>query len=76
MEHLRGTGPVFALYDTITAIFEQRRTEQRHLSPDERALITSLFQRTYKMWEDEFARQDAGQAPSFSYTSALPPTKE
>ncbi|WP_171049988.1 hypothetical protein, partial [Nocardia cyriacigeorgica] len=76
MEHLRGSGPVFALYETISAIFEQRKAERRHMTPEERALVASLFQRTYKMWEDEFARQDAGQQPSLDYEPAHPPTKE
>ncbi|WP_280482531.1 hypothetical protein [Nocardia cyriacigeorgica] len=76
MEHLRGSGAVFALYETISAIFEQRRAERRHMTPEERALVASLFRRTYKMWEDEFARQDAGQQPSFDYEPTHPRTKE
>lgn len=76
MEHLRGSGPVFALYETISAIFEQRRAERRHMTPEERALVASLFQRTYTMWEDEFARRDAGQQPSFDYEPRYPSTKE
>ncbi|NEW41904.1 hypothetical protein GV794_18210 [Nocardia cyriacigeorgica] len=76
MENLRGSGPIFALYETITAIFDQRRAEKRHLTPEERALVASLFQRTYTMWADEFARRDSGQQPSFDYESTLPPTKE
>ncbi|MBF6437073.1 hypothetical protein [Nocardia cyriacigeorgica] len=70
-DYLRGEGPIFALYDTISAIFAQRREEQRRLTPEERALIATLYKRTFKMWEDEFARQDAGQPPSFSYRSTL-----
>ncbi|TLF58112.1 hypothetical protein [Nocardia cyriacigeorgica] len=70
-DYLRGEGPIFSLYDTIGAIFAQRREEQRKLTSEERALIITLYKRTFKMWEDEFARQDSGQAPSFSYWSTL-----
>lgn len=70
-DYLRGEGPVFALYDTIGAIFAQRREEQRKLTSEERALIITLYRRTFKMWADEFARQDSGQPPSFSYWSTL-----
>ncbi|NEW29182.1 hypothetical protein [Nocardia cyriacigeorgica] len=71
MHYLRGEGPIFALYETIEATFDRRHEEQRKLTPDELALITTLYKRTFKMWEDEFARQDAGQPPSFSYRTTL-----
>ena len=70
-EYLRGGGPIFALYDTISAMHSVAREEGRPLSREEAALKVSLYQRTFKMWDDEFARRDAGEPPSFSYTSTL-----
>jgi hypothetical protein len=70
-EYLRGGGPIFALYDTISAMHSVAREEGRPLSREEAALKVSLYRRTFKMWDDEFARLDAGQAPTFSYTSTL-----
>ncbi|MEV7092908.1 hypothetical protein AB0M80_08660 [Amycolatopsis sp. NPDC051045] len=68
-EYLRGGGPIFALYDTISAMHSVAREEGRPLSREEAALKVSLYRRTFKMWEDEFARLDAGQPPTFSYSS-------
>jgi hypothetical protein len=68
-EYLRGGGPIFALYDTISAMHSVAREEGRPLSRPEAALKVSLYRRTFRMWEDEFARRDAGEPPAFSYTS-------
>ncbi|MGH3858983.1 hypothetical protein [Actinokineospora sp.] len=65
--YLRGDGPIFALYDTIAGLFEQREREGRQSFHDEeRALIRSIRKRTFKMWEEEFARRAAGEPPSFT----------
>lgn len=69
--YLRGDGPVFALYQTIDAIRAAAEEENRRITDEERALIDSLYRRTFRMWEDEFARRAAGEPPTFSYTSTL-----
>ncbi|MDS0133102.1 MULTISPECIES: hypothetical protein [unclassified Amycolatopsis] len=70
-DYLRGGGPIFALYDTISAMHSVAREEGRPLSREEAALKVSLYRRTFRMWEDEFARLDAGEPPTFGYTSTL-----
>ncbi|PWW63479.1 hypothetical protein [Actinokineospora spheciospongiae] len=63
-QQLSGEGPVFALYDTIEAIYANARSEGRkRLDPAERALVTSLRQRTHGLWEDDERRRAAGQEP-------------
>ena len=69
--YLRGDGPIFALYQTIDAIWAAVEEENRKITKEERALIDSLYRRTFKMWEDEFARRDAGEPPTFTFTSVL-----
>lgn len=69
--HMRGEGPIFAVYDTVRALHDQADRESRSLTPDENALIRSIRRRTYRLWEEEFARQDAGAKPSFQYRSVL-----
>lgn len=69
--YLRGDGPIFALYQTIDAIWAATEEENRKITKEERALIESLYRRTFKMWEDEFARRDAGEAPTFTFTSVF-----
>jgi hypothetical protein len=68
-EYLRGDGPIFALYDTIGAMHSVAREEGRPLSREEAALKVSLYRRTFRLWDDEFARRDAGEPPTFDYTS-------
>ncbi len=64
---LRGDGPVFALYETIDAMYEQKEREGRKsFTPEERALIRSIRRRTFKMWEEEAARRAAGEPPTFT----------
>jgi hypothetical protein len=70
-EYLRGDGPIFAIYDVINGMYEQRKSENRSFTPEERALIVTLRRRTFAMWEEEFARQAAGEPPSFEYRSVL-----
>ncbi|WP_229372538.1 hypothetical protein [Umezawaea beigongshangensis] len=62
---LRGDGPVFALYETIDAMYEQKEREGRKaFTPEERALIRSIRRRTFRMWEEEAARRAAGEPPT------------
>ncbi len=66
-EDLEGDGPVFALYDTVNAIYEQAQREGRKsISPEEVALIESIRRRTFAMWEEEMARRAAGEPPTFT----------
>ncbi|WP_143532271.1 hypothetical protein [Saccharothrix sp. ALI-22-I] len=68
---LRGDGPVFALYETINAMYEQKEREGRKsFTPEERALIRSIRRRTFKMWEEEAARRAAGEPPTFTVRRA------
>lgn len=69
--YLRGEGPIFALYETIDGLYEQAKDEGRRPTPEEIALAKSLRRRTYRMWEEEFARIDAGEAPANPFTSIL-----
>ncbi len=65
--HLTGDGPVFALYETIDAIYEQKAREGRkRLTAEELALVRSLRRRTFGMWEEEAARRAAGEPPTFT----------
>jgi len=68
-ENLTGDGPIFALYDTVRATWDTARDEGRRITGEELALVEELYRRTFKMWEEEFARQDAGEPPSFQYRS-------
>lgn len=67
--YLRGDGPIFALYETVAGLFEQREREERDFHDEEWALIRSIRKRTFKMWEEEFARRAAGEPPSFAVRS-------
>ncbi|SDC97955.1 hypothetical protein [Actinokineospora iranica] len=66
--HLRGDGPIFALYDTIHTLFAQAEAENRKITDEELALIKSIRRRTFAMWEAEAARRAAGEQPSLSVT--------
>ncbi|WP_091292638.1 hypothetical protein [Micromonospora halophytica] len=52
-DHLTGTGPVFALYETVNAIIDASRREGRSLTLEERALIAGIRRRTFVMFEDQ-----------------------
>ncbi|HET6289119.1 MAG TPA: hypothetical protein VFG15_20525 [Amycolatopsis sp.] len=67
--HLRGDGPIFALYETIQAIHDAADQASRPLEPAEDAMIRVTRARTFRMWEQEFARRDAGEPPSFRFWS-------
>lgn len=70
---LRGDGTIFAIYDVIDALYGTAKDEGRKVTREEAALIVGLYRRTFPLWEEEFARQAAGEPPSFSYTSLTPP---
>jgi len=72
-KYLRGDGPIFALYGTIDAMKSVAEEEGRRLARPELDLMRALYKRTFKMWEEEFARRDAGEPPSFTYATVLPP---
>ncbi|WP_410647339.1 hypothetical protein [Amycolatopsis sp. cmx-4-54] len=69
---LKGGGPIFALYETIDGLYAQAKRENRRLEPQESALIQSLRERTFKMWEDELARRAAGEPPTFRAEPRFP----
>ncbi|RSM82283.1 hypothetical protein DL991_05200 [Amycolatopsis sp. WAC 01375] len=73
--YLKGSGPVFALYETIDGLYQQARRENRRVEPQESALIRSLRKRTFKMWEDELARRAAGEPPTFRAEPRFPEYK-
>ncbi|WP_328701584.1 hypothetical protein [Amycolatopsis pittospori] len=68
---LRGEGPIFALYDAVQAVYDKAKEESRRLEPEEHALIRTMRARTFGLWEQEFARRDAGEAPTFEFDSLL-----
>ncbi|RZQ65024.1 hypothetical protein [Amycolatopsis suaedae] len=67
MRDLRGDGPIFALYDTIRGVYAQAKAEGRRLTEQEADLAHALRQRTFRMWEEDFARQAAGEPSSLNY---------
>lgn len=69
---LKGDGPIFALYETIDGLYQQAKSENRRVEPQESALIKSLRKRTFKMWEDELARRASGEPPSFRAEPRFP----
>ncbi|RZQ65023.1 hypothetical protein [Amycolatopsis suaedae] len=69
--YLQGDGPIFALYETINGLYAAAKSEGRRLTAEEWALVMSIRRRTFRMWDEEFARQDAGEPPSFAYRSDL-----
>lgn len=62
--HLKGDGPVFALYDTIRAIEDTARDEGRVLTAEERALIHTLRERTHEMFEAAIRERGGIGAPT------------
>ncbi|WP_330183377.1 hypothetical protein OHB26_06840 [Nocardia sp. NBC_01503] len=66
--YLRGSGPVFDLYAQIKEMFEHAEQERRRISPEERSMIAALYRTTFQVWEEEFARRDAGDEPTFGYS--------
>ncbi|WP_433390251.1 hypothetical protein [Micromonospora sp. KLBMP9576] len=56
--YLRGTGPIFALYETVDAIVEQADRERRQLTPTEGALVDGIRRKTFVLFETQL--QEAG----------------
>ena len=54
---LTGEGDVYALYETAAAIYAMAEVEQRRLTADEMAVLRGLRRQTYRMFEEELARQ-------------------
>ncbi|RZQ65022.1 hypothetical protein [Amycolatopsis suaedae] len=67
MRYFDGDGPIFALYDTIRGLYTQAKEEGRELTDQEADLVYALRQRTFHMWEEDFARQAAGEPSSVNY---------
>jgi len=74
--YLRGEGPIFAIYKTIDDWFDQRDSLDKAMWRSKRDFISELRRRTFVMWEEEFARQAAGEPPSFEYRSIAGPIEE
>jgi hypothetical protein len=55
--YVEGEGPVFALYETITAIRDAADKDERELTPTELAMIAGLRRKTYAMFEAELVRR-------------------
>ncbi|MFF5052050.1 hypothetical protein ACFY1S_02535 [Micromonospora sp. NPDC000663] len=65
--YLEGNGPVFALYETIQAVRDVAKAEDRHLTSKERALIRGIRQRTFVMFEEQLrAAGDPGADPDIA----------
>jgi len=54
---LSGDAPVFALYETINSILDTAQSEDRIMTDEERALVTGLRRKTYRMFEEELRRR-------------------
>jgi hypothetical protein len=63
-KHVRGEGPVFALYETIRAVEDTARDEGRTLTDEERALIHTLRRRTHEMFEAAIRERGGTGVPS------------
>ncbi|KXK59483.1 hypothetical protein AWW66_23985 [Micromonospora rosaria] len=50
--YLRGQGPVFALYETIDAIFSAADRESRRLTDEETLIVRGLRRKTFVMFEE------------------------
>ncbi|WP_327648925.1 hypothetical protein [Micromonospora zamorensis] len=65
--YLEGNGPIFALYETIQAVRDVAKAEDRHLTSKERALIHGIRQRTFVMFEEQLrAAGDPGADPDIA----------
>ncbi|MET8089027.1 hypothetical protein [Micromonospora sp. NPDC005220] len=65
--YLEGEGPIFALYETVQAVRDVAKAENRHLTPKEQALIRGIRQRTFVMFEEQLrAAGDPGADPDIA----------
>lgn len=72
-QYLTGTGPIFAIYKAIDDLFKQRDSLDEATWRNKREFISELRRRTFEMWEEEFANQATGEAPSFECGSVAGP---
>ncbi|MEU8184743.1 hypothetical protein AB0B86_28690 [Micromonospora sp. NPDC049047] len=65
--HLEGEGPIFALYETVQAVRDLAKAENRHLTPMEQAIIRGIRRRTFVMFEEQLqAAGDPGADPEIA----------
>ncbi|MFE9958267.1 hypothetical protein [Micromonospora sp. NPDC005299] len=65
--YTKGEGPVFALYETVSAIEDVAIAEGRAYTPEEAALITGIRRRTFVMFEEQLQQAgDPGADPSIA----------
>ncbi|MCZ7376776.1 hypothetical protein [Micromonospora sp. WMMC250] len=65
--YLEGDGPIFALYETVQAVRDVAKAEDRHLTTKERALIHGIRKRTFVMFEEQLrAAGDLGADPDIA----------
>ncbi|MGW0212884.1 hypothetical protein ACWDXH_00655 [Micromonospora chokoriensis] len=65
--YLEGDGPIFALYETVQAIRDVAKAEDRHLTTKERALIHGIRKRTFVMFEEQLrVAGDLGADPDIA----------
>jgi hypothetical protein len=65
--YLEGDGPIFALYETVQAVRDVAKAEDRHLTTTERALIHGIRKRTFVMFEEQLrAAGDLGADPDIA----------
>jgi hypothetical protein len=65
--YLRGDGPIFALYELIDSYVESFNPSGAEAQARKVAVLSLVRRMTFDMWEEEFARQDSGEPPSFRY---------
>ncbi|WP_030490831.1 hypothetical protein [Micromonospora chokoriensis] len=65
--HLKGDGPIFALYETVRSIELLADAEARYETPREQAIIRGIRQRTFVMFEEQLrAAGDPGADPDIA----------
>ncbi|WP_091248408.1 hypothetical protein [Micromonospora matsumotoense] len=69
--HLRGSGPVYALYETVDAITDMQAREGRYPTPREIALVQGIRRRTFVMFEEQLERVGAAGADPHLTTADL-----
>src|SRR5882757_928212 len=62
---LRGDGPIFAVYRVVADLVALHQHVDTPTWLVITEAITALRRRTFQLWDDEFARLDAGEAPTF-----------
>ena len=63
----RGEGEIRALYETVKAIVDKAEEEDRDLTDEELALVTSIRRKTFVMFEEKLQREgNPGADPSIA----------